>query len=87
MNNTENIIKQIESFGFKKSVIGNALNIIRRKVEYWVNVELDESITFESYQKHSSGSEVNYRLKFNNIYQFSSFASELLKFAKKEVYQ
>ena len=85
MNNTENIIKQIESFGFKKSVIDNALNIIRRKVEYWVNVELDESITFESSQRCSHCRDINYRIKFNNIYEFDRFASELLKFAKKEV--
>jgi len=85
MSDIYTITKEIESLGFKKSVIDNALNIIRRKVEYWVIVESNESITFESYQRYSSGKEVNYRLKFNDIYQFIKFAEELLKFAKKEV--
>ena len=84
MNNTENIINQIRLLGFAKSV-GSSLYKHRRNVEYWVQVNEDESIRFESFERHAKG--FNYDLSFKNINQFTRFAQELLKFVKKEVYQ
>lgn len=82
MNDIYVIRKKIESLGFTRS-IGTSLYKRRRNLEYWVNLEEDESITFESFQRY--GRVVNYEIKFQNIDQFTKFAEELLKFAKKEV--
>ena len=84
MNNNDTIKKQIESLGFTRS-LGTSLYKLRRKVEYWVQIQEDESITFESFQRYGGGKELNYKLKFSDVYQFQTFAEELLKFAKKEV--
>ena len=82
MNDPYVIRKKIESLGFLRSS-GTSLYKRRKNLEYWVNVEEDESITFESFQRYDRS--FNYDLKFKNIDQFTRFAHELLKFAKKEV--
>jgi hypothetical protein len=84
MNDPYVIRKKIESLGFTRS-IGSSLYKHRRNVEYWVQVNEDESIRFESFERHAKG--FNYDLSFKNINQFTRFAQELLKFVKKEVYQ
>jgi len=84
MNNNDTIKKQIESLGFARS-LGNSLYRLCRKVEYWVEIKEDYSITFKSLQRYGGGKELNYRLKFSDVYEFQTFAEELLRFAKKAV--
>jgi len=83
--NNEQIIKEIESLGFTRS-IGQALYKNKRYFEYWAEVQNDGSIIFESYHRHqyADGRKTNYSLKFDDIYEFKNFADELLRFTKKE---
>ena len=84
MNDIYTITEEIKSLGFKRGIYPS-LYKYRRNSEYWVKVNEDESIRFESFERHSTG--LNYDLEFKNIHHFTKFAKELLKFAKKEVYQ
>jgi flagellar biosynthesis regulator FlaF len=85
MNNNQ-IKEQIESLGFTRS-IGTTFYKFKRYSEYWLAIELNGSITFESYYRNqcSDKSTAKYSIRFDDIYEFNSFADELLKFNKKEV--
>lgn len=83
MNNLDQIKQQIESLGFTQS-IGSTFYKFKRYSEYWLAVELNGSITFESYYR-SHKSTAKYSIKFDDIYEFTNFADELLKFNRKEV--
>jgi hypothetical protein len=82
MNNTENIVNRIKSFGFSKAT-PSSLYANRKGSQYWVSVELDESILFEAYYKGTS--DYKYRCAFVNVDQFESFVFDLFKTKKKEV--
>jgi hypothetical protein len=86
MNNLDQIKQQIESLGFTQS-IGSTFYKFKRYSEYWLAVELNGSITFESYYRNqrSDKSTAKYIIKFDDIYEFTNFADELLKFNRKEV--
>ena len=82
MSDIYTITEEIESLGFVRGIYPS-LYKYRRNAEYWVNVNDDESIRFESFERHSTG--LNYDLEFKNINQFTRFAEELLNCVKKEV--
>lgn len=82
MNNTENIVNRIKSLGFSKAT-PSSLHANRKGSQYWVSVELDESILFEAYYKGTS--DYKYRCAFVNVDQFESFVFDLFKTKKKEV--
>ena len=82
MYNTENIVNRIKSLGFSK-VTASSLYANRKGSQYWVSVELDESILFEAYYKQTS--DYKYRCAFVNVDQFESFVFDLFKTKKKEV--
>ena len=82
MNNTENIVNRIKSFGFSKAT-PSSLYANRKGSQYWVSVELDESILFDAYDRGTS--DYRYRCKFGNVDQFETFVFDLFKTKKKEV--
>lgn len=81
MNNNK-IRNQIKDLGFLPS-LGTSFYKSKRHFEYRVDINDDGSITFKGFTKF--GSVPNYRLKFEGIEEFRSFADELLRFNKKGV--
>ncbi|NDC19733.1 MAG: hypothetical protein EBZ87_05640 [Microbacteriaceae bacterium] len=81
MNNTENLVNRIKSFGFLK-VTASSLYANRKGSQYWVSIELDGAILFEAYYKGTS--DYKYRCSFVNVDEFETFVFDLFKTKKNE---
>ncbi|NBS62593.1 MAG: hypothetical protein EBT26_11270 [Microbacteriaceae bacterium] len=73
------IKSRLKDLAFRQEAEHRWIKVFPRKGEYWIQVNADDTITFESYQK----SYLKYVLKFRDIYEFENFALELLGFSRK----